>query len=132
MRKLTKKIIASLRSVTSYTSADSPVVAYDTDRNQLSSGSTYKLNLPANVSAANFWIISIDNNGKNNSEFQKGHSLSSIDSFSKLNYNKDGTIDLYFGPEPPKGVLKSNYLKTEPGKAWFFPTSLLQYCTTVS
>ena len=127
MRKWAKKIIASLRSVTSYTSVDSPVVSYDTDRNQLSGDSCYKLKLPANVSAANFWIISIYNNGKNSSDYQNAHPLSSIGSLNKLNYNEDGSVDIYFGPELPKGVLTSNYLKTVPGKAWF---SQLRYYST--
>jgi len=32
--------------------------------------------------------------------------------------NKDGFVDLYFGPEPPKGKEKS-WVKTVPGKGWF-------------
>ncbi|NOR80643.1 MAG: DUF1214 domain-containing protein [Methyloprofundus sp.] len=128
MRKWAKKIIASLRPVTSYTSVDSPVVSYDTGRNQLSGDSCYKLKLPANVSAANFWIISIYNNGKNSSDYQNAHPLSSIGSLNKLNYNEDGSVDIYFGPELPKGVLKSNYLKTVSNKAWFY---LLRHYSTV-
>ena len=78
---------------------------------------------PANVSAANFWIITICNdynNGKNSTDYQNAHPLSSIGSLNKLNYNEDDTVDLYFSPELPKGVLKSNYLKTVPGTAWLF------------
>jgi len=36
----------------------------------------------------------------------------------KLVYNKDGSVDLYFGPEAPKGK-EANWIQTVPGKAWF-------------
>ena len=32
--------------------------------------------------------------------------------------NPDGTIDLYFGPEPPDGH-EANWIQTVPGKGWF-------------
>jgi hypothetical protein len=31
--------------------------------------------------------------------------------------NADGSTDIYFGPEKPKGA--DNWLRTVPGKAWF-------------
>ncbi len=36
----------------------------------------------------------------------------------KLQTNKDGSVDLYFGPKAPKGE-ESNWIQTTPGKAWF-------------
>jgi hypothetical protein len=32
--------------------------------------------------------------------------------------NTNGSMDLYFGPTPPKGFEK-NWIPTVPGKAWF-------------
>ena len=32
--------------------------------------------------------------------------------------NADGSVDLYFGPEPPVGK-EANWVKTVPGKGWF-------------
>jgi hypothetical protein len=32
--------------------------------------------------------------------------------------NEDGTVDIYMGPEAPKGFEK-NWIPTQPGKAWF-------------
>ena len=32
--------------------------------------------------------------------------------------NEDGSVDVYFGPEPPEGK-ESNWIKTIPGKGWF-------------
>ena len=37
---------------------------------------------------------------------------------AKLQYNKDGSVDLYFGPKAPKGK-ESNCIQTEPTKGWF-------------
>jgi hypothetical protein len=36
----------------------------------------------------------------------------------KLIYNKDGSVDLYFGPKAPKGK-EANWIQTVPEKAWF-------------
>ena len=36
----------------------------------------------------------------------------------KLDINKDGSVDLYFGPKAPKGK-ENNWLQTVHGKGWF-------------
>ena len=36
-----------------------------------------------------------------------------------MKYNDDESVDLYFGPELPKGVPESNWRRTVPGKGWF-------------
>jgi hypothetical protein len=33
--------------------------------------------------------------------------------------NPDGSVDLYFSPIAPKGMLASNWIKTIPNKGWF-------------
>ncbi|WP_419605923.1 DUF1214 domain-containing protein, partial [Thiolapillus sp.] len=37
---------------------------------------------------------------------------------SKMDYNSDGSVDLYFGPKPPAGK-ENNWIQTVPGKTWF-------------
>ncbi len=37
----------------------------------------------------------------------------------KLVYNEDGSVDLYYGPELPKGAPEANWTQTTPDKAWF-------------
>ena len=32
--------------------------------------------------------------------------------------NADGSVDVYFGPEAPKGK-EANWIETVPGKGWF-------------
>ena len=36
----------------------------------------------------------------------------------ELDYNDDGLVDLYFGPEAPAGR-ESNWIQTVSGKGWF-------------
>jgi len=38
----------------------------------------------------------------------------------KLDINKDGSVDLYFGPKAPKGK-EANWIQTVPGKGWYGP-----------
>ena len=90
----------------------------DADGNHLSGGSSYKLHLPPGVPAANFWSVTLYD-GYNASGLQNGQPFPSIGSLDKLKKNKDGSVDLYFGPELPEGAPESNYLRTVPGKGWF-------------
>ena len=38
--------------------------------------------------------------------------------FEMMDKNKDGSVDIYFGPKAPKGKEK-NWVQTVPGKTWF-------------
>ncbi len=39
-----------------------------------------------------------------------GQPIPSINSNKKLRYNDDGSVDLYFSPEPPQAAPESNYI----------------------
>ena len=52
----------------------------------------------------------------------KGRHLSSRDTLAK---NNDGSIDIYFGPREPKGLL-SNWIETIPGSEIFI--GIRTYC----
>lgn len=95
-----------------------PFAYRDAYGNYLSGGSSYRLHLPANVPAANFWSVTLYD-GENASGLKNGQPFPSIGSLSDLQYNEDKSVDLYFGPEPPNGTPESNYLRTVPGKGWF-------------
>jgi hypothetical protein len=41
-----------------------------------------------------------------------------LSSRKKLKFNKDGSVDLYFGPKAHAGK-ESNWVQTMPNKAWF-------------
>jgi hypothetical protein len=90
----------------------------DKNGNYLDGAKNYKLNIPANVPAKNFWSIVVYD-PQTRSELQTSQPLPSIQSQrAKLTYNEDGSVDLYFGPEAPKGK-ENNWVQTVPGKGWF-------------
>lgn len=95
-----------------------PFAYKDSEGNYLSGSLTYKLTLPANIPAANFWSITLYD-AANSSGLDNGQPFPSIGSLNDLKYNEDGSIDLYFGPELPDGAPESNWLRTVPEKGWF-------------
>jgi hypothetical protein len=89
----------------------------DSNDNWLDGANNYKLNLPANVPAKNFWSMTfydVDTRMliKNNTDNVD------VNSRHDLVVNSDGSIDIYAGPTAPKGFEK-NWVPTLPGKAWF-------------
>jgi len=95
-----------------------PFAYRDADGDYLSGGKTYKLNIPGPVPAANFWSLTLYD-ASNASGLQNGQPFPSIGSLDDLKYNEDGSIDLYFAPELPKGAPESNWRRTVFGKGWF-------------
>ena len=82
---------------------------------------TYKVTIPANVPAKDFWSVVVYD-PQTRSELQvPGGSIypSKNNKRDKLVYNKDGSVTLYFGPKPPEGAPKENWTQTVPNKAWF-------------
>ena len=91
----------------------------DKDGNILYGSKNYKMTLPANVPAKDFWSVTVYD-PQTRSELQTEDRLfpSINNKIAKLDYNKDGSVDIYFGPEAPKGH-EANWIKTVPGKSWF-------------
>ena len=91
----------------------------DKGGNILYGSKNYTMRLPANVPAKDFWSVTAYD-PQTRSELQTGDRIfpSINNKIAKLDYNKDGSVDIYFGPEAPKGH-ESNWIKTVPGKSWF-------------
>lgn len=89
----------------------------DGDGVALSGGARYRLNLPANIPAANFWSVTLYE-AENASGLANGQPFPSLGSRDKPARNDDGSTDLYFGPQAPEGK-GSNWLATVPGKGYF-------------
>ena len=78
----------------------------------------YKVTIPADVPAKDFWSMVVYD-PQTRSELQTDQPYPSKNNKrDKLIYNKDGSVDLYFGPTAPKGK-EANWTQTKPGKAWF-------------
>jgi hypothetical protein len=90
----------------------------DTHGDPLDGGKTYRLRLPADAPAADFWSIVVYD-PQTRSELQTGQPLPSRNSKrDALVHNEDGSVDIVFGPDEPK-VLASNWVQTVAGKGWF-------------
>jgi hypothetical protein len=77
----------------------------------------YKLHLPKGIPAKNFWSVTTYH-PETRSLLQNGTPKPSISSYDNPEVNDDGSIDIWFAPEAPKGKEK-NWIKTIPGEGWF-------------
>ena len=77
-----------------------------------------QLSHPANPPAKDFWsIVAYDNWTR--SILPNGQQAASKNSYDKsIKANSDGSIDIYFGPDPPAGKA-TNWIRTVPGVGWF-------------
>jgi hypothetical protein len=90
----------------------------DSGGNFLDGSKSYRLTLPANVPAKNFWSICIYD-PQTRSELQTSQPYPSRNNArGELEFNSDGSVDILFGPEQP-AELQNNWIQTIPGKGWF-------------
>ena len=89
----------------------------DNDGSPLVGEKNYKLNLPLNIPAANFWSVTLYE-AENASGLANGQPFPSLGSRDKPAQNADGSTDLYLAPKAPDGKA-SNWLATVPGKGYF-------------
>jgi hypothetical protein len=89
----------------------------DVEGNPYDGSKTYKVHVPANPPAKDFWSFTLYDN-------QTRAMLQTDQQFPAIDNNKDGMIknadesyDVYFGPVAPKGQ-ENNWIQTVPGKGW--------------
>lgn len=93
------------------------VAFVDSEGEGLDGGKTYKVHLPPNIPAKNFWSFVIYDN-QTRSMLQTDAQFPSIGSQSKgIVINPDTSVDVYFGPTAPAGH-EANWVQTVPGKGW--------------
>src|SRR6185295_8974892 len=90
-----------------------PATFVDADGDFLSGSESYKLHLPKGIPAALFWSVSVYDS-ITASGLDNGQPFPSINTMDNPTKNPDGSIDIYFGPDPP-GEGK-NWLATLPDK----------------
>ncbi len=94
------------------------ITTQDSEGNIFDGAKTYKLNIPANVPAKDFWSVVVYD-PQTRSELQTSNPFPSKNSKSgSMVENADGSVDLYFGPKAPRGK-KQNWIETVPNKSWF-------------
>ena len=89
----------------------------DSKHNWLDCANSYKLTIPANVPAKDFWSITLYDS-ETRSLVQNKSTQPAVSSYDKLKVNADGSVDLYFAPKAPKGF-ESNWIETLPKKGFF-------------
>lgn len=97
----------------------------DSDGNMLNGTDTYKLNVPADVPAKDFWsaiVYNMETKNFNRGVDRVGASTKDLDDMVR---NEDGSVDLYYAPnldEVPEGF-EANWVTTESAtnaNDWFF------------
>ena len=87
------------------------------DGEWLDGGKNYKLVMPPKVPVRDFWAITTYD--LETASYIRNLDKSSIDNTQKkLQWNDDGSVDIYFGPKPPKGK-ENNWLPTDPKRRFF-------------
>jgi hypothetical protein len=77
----------------------------------------YRVNLPPNIPAANFWSLTLYE-AENASGLANGQPFPSLGLRDNPVKNADGSVDLYLGPTAPPGK-EANWLATVPGRGYF-------------
>ncbi len=103
--------IVGVGSRYAYVTLDKAGTAFDGAKN-------YRLHVPANVPAKNFWSLVLYD-PQTRSELQTSQAFPSRnDKRDKMAANADGSIDIYIGPKAPAGK-EANWIQSVPGKGWF-------------
>ncbi len=94
------------------------IVERDAAGQHLDGGKTYRLHLPAGIPAKDFWSLVVYD-PQTRSMLQTDQRFPHTGSQKAgLLSNPDGSVDVYFGPQPPPGQ-EAKWVQTIPGKGWF-------------
>jgi hypothetical protein len=88
----------------------------DSDGELLNGRDTYRLNVPADTPAEDFWsviVYSLETKGFIKNAERVGLASTNIENMIQ---NEDGSVDIYFAPEAPEGQ-EANWIPT--GEDWF-------------
>ncbi len=88
---------------------------FDNEGQPFDGAKTYRLRVPANVPAKDFWSVVLYDT-QTRSMLQTDSPFPSLSSAKGLKANADGSVDLYFSPTKP--AFAENWIQTIPGKSW--------------
>ena len=105
-----------------------PFATRDRKGEFLNGSNTYKLHLPPNPPAGLFWAVTAYNITDGTMP-ETEQLLPSTNGYYDLPKNKDGSIDIWFGPKQPAGVADAAFIQTVPKR--HFLVALRLYGTGV-
>jgi hypothetical protein len=94
----------------------------DVNRDYFDGAKTYKLALPKDIPARNFWSLTLyDNQTRAMLDTPQRYPRAGSQSYPSpaSEQNPDGTTTVYFAPQQPDGVARGNWIQTVPGRGWF-------------
>jgi hypothetical protein len=94
----------------------------DADKNYLDGSKTYKVTLPPNIPAAEFWSFTVyDNQTRSMLQTPQRYPRAGSQTYPSpaAVANSDGSTTIYFGPSKPAGAKDGDWIQTTPGKGWF-------------
>ena len=89
----------------------------DSTGTPLSGGASYRVKLPPNIPAENFWSLTLYET-ENASGLANGQPFPSLGSRDKPAQDADGSVEIDLGPQAPAGK-QANWLATVSGKGYF-------------
>lgn len=93
----------------------------DSDGNLFRADKTYKLRVPKDVPVEQFWSVVLYSE-QTRRPYDNGRTeikdVALNSRMEQLQYNEDGSVDIYIGAKAPKGM-ESNFLKTVDKDGWF-------------
>jgi hypothetical protein len=89
---------------------------FDKDGTPFDGGKVYRLRVPADVPAKDFWSVVVYDT-QTRSMLQTDQQFPSLSSEKDLKKNADGSTDIIFSPTKPTDT--PNWVQTIPGKSWF-------------
>ena len=93
------------------------VAFVDKNGDPLDGSKTYKIHLPPNIPAKNFWSFTVYSS-QTRSMLQTNQQYPSVGSLTKgMVVNPDTSVDVYFGPKVPAGK-ENNWIQTNSGEGW--------------
>lgn len=90
----------------------------DSKGRALDGSKTYRLVVPPNVPAKQFWSVTAYDADTRTLVRNKQQRADRSSLMKDLKTSKDGSTEIWFAPNPPKGK-EGNWIPTVPGRAWF-------------
>jgi hypothetical protein len=84
----------------------------DKEGNALHGDLTYRLHVPANVPTKQYWSATVYDR-ESHALIKNMSRASCASNDSSIQKNSDGSVDVYFGPQPPEGK-ETNWIPTNP------------------